>query len=126
MPMVGSNLLSQHGSNYAGGPNDCTPGTDDLRDNSLIINEVGQSALTAECMMPYKSDSGWNISAQIAARSKHPGGIFAAMCDGSVQFISDFIDIGRETEGLRCNEAVFGVWQRLNCPDDGYNLSGLE
>lgn len=126
MPMVGSNLLSQHGSNYAGGPNDCTPGTDDLRDNSLIINEVGQSALTAECMMPYKSDSGWNISAQIAARSKHPGGIFAAMCDGSVQFISDFIDIGRETEGLRCNEAVFGVWQRLNCPDDGYTLSGLE
>lgn len=125
MPMVGSNLLSQHGSNYAGGPNDCTPGTDDLRDNTLIINDVGEATLTTECMMPFRSDSGWNISAQVAVRSKHVGGVYAAMCDGSVQFISDFIDTGRETEGLRCAETVFGVWQRLNCPDDNYVVSGL-
>jgi prepilin-type N-terminal cleavage/methylation domain-containing protein/prepilin-type processing-associated H-X9-DG protein len=123
MPMVGSNLLSQHGSNYAGGPNDCSPGTDDLRDNTLIINDVGAPLLTAECMLPFRSDSGWNISAQVAVRSKHSGGVYAAMCDGSVQFISDFIDIGRETEGLRCKETVFGVWQRLNCPDDGNVIS---
>jgi hypothetical protein len=123
MPMVGSNLLSQHGSNYAGGPNDCQPGTDDLRDNSLIISDVGSSQLTSNCMMPYQSDSNWNISAQVAARSKHVGGLYAAMCDGSVQFVSDFIDIGKETDGLRCNEAVFGVWQRLNCPDDGASIN---
>lgn len=125
MPMVGSNIVSQHGSNYAGGPNDCTPGTDDIKDNTLIINDVGQPVLSSECMMPYKSENGWNISAQTAVRSKHVGGVYVGMCDGSVQFISDFIDIGKETEGLRCSEAVFGVWQRLSCPDDGLVINNL-
>ena len=118
MQMVGSNLLSQHGANYGVGPNDCSPGTDDLRDNAAIIAEAGEDALRAECMLPYPSAS-WNVSAQTVARSKHPGGVFAAMCDGSVQFISDFIDAGAQTDGLRCDPAVFRVWQRLNCPDDG-------
>ena len=123
MQMVGSNLLMQHGSNYGLGPNDCRPGTDDIRDNEAIIAEVGESNLSAECMLPFASSS-WNVSVQVAARSKHTGGIFAAMCDGSVQFISDFIDAGEQTAGLRCEEEVFGVWQRLNCPDDGYVING--
>lgn len=125
MQMVGSNLLSQHGANYGVGPNDCSPGTDDLRDNVAIIAEAGEDALRAECMLPYPSSS-WNVSAQTVARSKHVGGIFAAMCDGSVQFISDFVDAGRQTDGLRCDPAVFGIWQRLNCPDDGHLVSGAE
>jgi hypothetical protein len=78
--------------------------------------------LRAECMLPFNSAS-WNVSAQIVARSKHPGGIFAAMCDGSCQFISDFVDAGQQTNGLRCDPALFGVWQRLNCPDDGYVIN---
>jgi prepilin-type N-terminal cleavage/methylation domain-containing protein len=118
MQMIGSNILGQHGSNYVGGPNDCNPGGDDLRDNTSVIASVGENALTAECMMPFKSDQ-WNISAQGIARSKHVGGIFTAMCDGSVQFISDFVDIGQQTTGLTCLPANFGVWQRLNCPNDG-------
>jgi hypothetical protein len=122
MQMVGSNLLMQHGANYGIGPNDCQPGTDDIRDNEAIIAENGPDSLRAECMLPFSSSS-WNVSAQVAARSKHAGGIYAAMCDGSVQYISDFIDAGQQTEGLRCNEAVFGVWQRLNCPDDGYVIN---
>jgi hypothetical protein len=123
MQMVGSNLLMQHGANYGLGPNDCQPGTDDIRDNEAIISEVGENVLTEECMMPYQSSS-WDVSAQIVARSPHPGGIFAAMADGSVQFVSDFIDAGQQTDGLRCtDEVVFGVWQRLNCPDDGYIVS---
>jgi prepilin-type N-terminal cleavage/methylation domain-containing protein len=123
MPMVGSNLLSQHGANYAGGPNDCTPGTDDLRDNTPVISDVGEATLTGECMMPFKSENGWNISAQTAARSKHTGGIYAAMCDGSVHFISDFVDIGKETTALCCDPTVFGIWQRLNCPSDDLAIS---
>jgi len=130
MPMVGSNLLSQHGANYAGGPNDCTLGTDDIMDHDRIITEFGLENLAAECMAPCGVGSGgcsgWDVSAQVAARSRHVGGIFAAMCDGSVQFISDFIDVGEETNGLRCDEKLFGVWQRLNCPDDGYIVKELE
>jgi prepilin-type N-terminal cleavage/methylation domain-containing protein/prepilin-type processing-associated H-X9-DG protein len=32
-------------------------------------------------------------NAQLASRSRHPGGVNAALCDGSVQFITDSIDI---------------------------------
>ncbi|HEY4233635.1 MAG TPA: DUF1559 domain-containing protein [Lacipirellulaceae bacterium] len=123
MQMIGSNILGQHGANYAGGPNDCNPGGDDLRDNSGVIKAVGAQTLTAECMLPYQNDSGWNISAQGIARSRHVGGIFVTMCDGSVQFISDYVDIGQQTTGLLCDPNLFGVWQRLNCPDDGLAIN---
>jgi competence protein ComGC len=124
MQMVGSNVLMQHGANHGTGPNDCAPGSDDIRDHADIIAEIGESVLTEECMMPCAGDTGcgdWNISVQVASRSKHVGGVFAAMADGSCQFISDFVDAGQQTDGLSCtDETVFGVWQRLNCPDDGY------
>jgi prepilin-type N-terminal cleavage/methylation domain-containing protein len=122
MQMVGSNLVSQHGANYALGPNDCTPGSDDIIGNQDIISAFGQEFLRQECMLPYESGS-WNVSAQIVTRSQHPGGIFATMCDGSVQFISDFVETGGQTNGLRCAENLFGAWQRLTCPDDGYVVS---
>lgn len=122
MQMVGSNLVQRHGSNYALGPNDCGPGGDDVRGNQDIISAVGQPGLEADCMMPANL-SQWNFSAQVISRSLHPGGVFASMCDGSVQFVSDFVDIGGQTEGVRCAESVFGVWQRLTCPDDGLVVS---
>ncbi len=122
MQMVGSNLVSQHGSNYALGPNDCTPGSDDIIGNQDVVASFGQEYLRQECMLPYESSS-WDVSAQIVTRSQHPGGIFATMCDGSVQFISDFVETGGQTNGLRCAETIFGVWQRLTCPDDGYVVS---
>jgi hypothetical protein len=37
MQMIGSNILGQHGANYGLGPNDCSPGSDDIRDNVAII-----------------------------------------------------------------------------------------
>ncbi len=118
MGMIGSNLLGQHGSNYAFGPNTCQEGVDDLRDNLAIIAEAGEDYLKSECMLPYPSDS-WNHSVQTSVRSQHTGGVFAAMCDGSVQFISDFVDVGNELAGLSCKPENFGVWQRYQCPDDG-------
>jgi prepilin-type N-terminal cleavage/methylation domain-containing protein len=120
MPMVGSNLLMQHGANFGAGPNDCSEGNDDIRDNQAIIAQAGREYLRAECMLPYDSGS-WNVSAQVAARSRHVGGIYTAMCDGSCHFISDFVDAGDENVGgISCVEWRFGVWQRLNCPDDNY------
>ncbi len=122
MQMIGSNLLGQHGSNGGFGPNPCEPGVDDLRDNVAIIADAGEDALRAECMLPFNSSS-WNVSAQTASRSKHIGGVFAAMCDGSVQFISDFVDPGQQGAGLDCSSEAFGVWQRLNTPDDGFVIN---
>jgi prepilin-type N-terminal cleavage/methylation domain-containing protein len=118
MPMVGSNLLMQHGANFGGGPNDCQEGSDDIRDNQKIIEQAGRDYLRAECMLPFNSSS-WNVSAQVSARSRHHGGIYVAMCDASVQFISDFVDAGdMAIGGLSCVDWRFGVWQRMNCPDD--------
>lgn len=119
MQMIGSNLVGQHGSNFAFGPNDCTPGADDLADNVRIIDAIGEEALASECMLPFNSDQ-WDVSAQVLSRSRHVGGVMAGMCDGSVQFIGDFVDVGQQTVGVTCAEENFGVWQRLTCPDDGY------
>jgi prepilin-type N-terminal cleavage/methylation domain-containing protein len=123
MGMIGSNLLGQHGSNGTFGPNACNPGIDDLRDNTAILDENGGvgGALLSECMEPFPSDS-WNTSVQTVVRSTHPGGVFAAMCDGSVQFISDFVDAGDQGPGLSCLPENFRVWQRYFCIDDGYTI----
>jgi prepilin-type N-terminal cleavage/methylation domain-containing protein/prepilin-type processing-associated H-X9-DG protein len=130
MPMVGSNLIAETASNFGGPPNDCEPGNDDLTDGNVVIADVGPETLRAECMMPTES---WFHSVSITMRSRHPGGVHVAMCDGSVRFISDnvqFVRLGPKYEVsingiLRCPDPEgFGIWQRLNASNDGYVVDG--
>jgi len=115
MPMVGANVLQEHGSHWATGPNDCSPSLDDLLDRLFVIADVGEDTLKAECMMP----SNFNNSAQVSARSRHAGGVNMAFCDGSARFIGDFIDAGdQQFFTLDCDEEKFGVWQRINSSND--------
>jgi prepilin-type processing-associated H-X9-DG protein len=51
------------------------------------------------------------------ARSRHPGGVFVAFCDGSVHFISD----GINSHGPNNLTDTFGTWQRLAWINDGLN-----
>jgi len=64
-----------------------------------------------------------NLTSQGVARSRHPGGIHACFADGSVRFISDFIQKSNIFD-LRPNridkdpETFLGVWQRINASAD--------
>jgi prepilin-type N-terminal cleavage/methylation domain-containing protein/prepilin-type processing-associated H-X9-DG protein len=63
-------------------------------------------------------------------QSYHPGGVNAAMSDGSVRFISETIDTGNlaapepATWGnpVRPNESPYGVWGRLGSLDGGETI----
>ncbi|MEX2309027.1 MAG: DUF1559 domain-containing protein [Pirellulales bacterium] len=83
----GGNLLSWYGSHGdANGPNYCGVESDDIRGTGFTCPNNPQ--LQLECMTCY----GPGASDQATSRSSHPGGVHLAMCDGSVQFISDDIE----------------------------------
>lgn len=120
----GSNFHCRHAFNRVIGINSCNNGDDDIVNaNAFTAEAGGEAALQAQCMTAYD----WGSSAQSVVRSTHTGGAFAAMADGSVRFLSDYIDAGGvsiggylgETAGDTL-ETVFGVWQRLNSSSDGY------
>ena len=56
-------------------------------------------ALPSLCLYPYAANPpcvSWSSSSQVemyAARSRHPGGVNVALCDGSVRFAADEIDL---------------------------------
>jgi hypothetical protein len=122
MGMCGSNFHCRHASNGVTGPNDCK-GDDDVYGAADILADFGgdPSTMRSQCMYTATPESGQSV-----VRSLHAGGAFMAMADGSVKFISDFIDGGRIAGGgfIGSNpadvlEESFGVWQRLNVSADG-------
>jgi type II secretory pathway pseudopilin PulG len=80
---AGASLLAMYGSGGdANGPNVCFAKSDD------VYCDVTVFALNqAECMT---CDSGY--FAQATTRSNHIGGVFLALCDGSVTFVSDDVE----------------------------------
>jgi len=107
----GSSSLWMHGSDDAIGPNACTGSSDNILGCSEIIAAVGQTTLDRECMTCCSGCS----STQGAPRSLHAGGVFVCMADGSVHFVSDFIEKGTSWD-IEPND--FLTWQRLNASSD--------
>ncbi len=121
----GASFHCRHAANYTNGPNQCYGGEDDVLNNGAIVTEVTRNVLEAECMMPATYDA----NGQSTVRSVHPGGVFAAMADASVRFISDFVQNGTLEDTSACigcvrdtdiGEAKWGVWQRINVASEGY------
>ena len=82
-------------------------------------------ALNTQCM---GVQSGLDASGQSSARSQHPGGIVAALVDGSVRFINDFVETGDfvlagEILTEQTDEEDFRTWQRLNVARDSLPVS---
>ena len=127
MGLCGSNYHCRHASNGVNAPNSCGSGEDDVDGAQLIIDSIGQPTMRAECM-----DAATVNSGQSVMRSVHPGGIFVTMVDGSVHFVSDFIEAGRVGYGafigadaggsgasVDASPTNFRVWQRINISNDG-------
>jgi prepilin-type processing-associated H-X9-DG protein len=122
--LYGSSVLGMHASNGIVGINDCTPGADDIWRATEVISEVGEETLNADCMSLFNIDS----SNQAGVRSIHPGGAFCAFADGSVRFLSEFIEGGSfigPYQGRAYNRAYpdsFLTWQRLCLSGDSLAL----
>jgi prepilin-type N-terminal cleavage/methylation domain-containing protein/prepilin-type processing-associated H-X9-DG protein len=97
----------------ANGPNCNMTQADDPRACSQIQTAVGGATpLIQMGMSCYAGDS---PDVQQASRSMHAGGVNVCLADGSVRFISDFIELG--TNGTP--PACLGVWDKLNLSNDG-------
>jgi hypothetical protein len=63
---------------------------------------------------------------QAFPRSSHEGGIFVGLADGSVRFVSDFVESknGSCCISCICNPATYGTWQKLIASGDGLVVDG--
>jgi prepilin-type N-terminal cleavage/methylation domain-containing protein len=111
---AGGNLLAFHGWGSDGnGPNFCGPNADDVGGNNF---DCASPALRNECMPCYGGQTGSAFNGA-TTRSMHMGGMFVAMCDGSVQFISEDIESGGAM-GACCK-----AWDHLMLSQDGGALT---
>jgi prepilin-type N-terminal cleavage/methylation domain-containing protein/prepilin-type processing-associated H-X9-DG protein len=107
---AGASSLWGHGTDNAIGPNACIPGGDGIFGCGRIKGAAGgEEAVMQECM---PCD---DVAGQGTVRSMHQGGAYIGFVDGSVHFISDFIDKGTQWD-LNPNE--YHTWQRLCASGD--------
>jgi len=107
MGNAGASALFAYGYSDANSPNSCRPKSDDFKAcNYLKTTDPGDDVLTRECMNCCPSGGAW----QATVRSQHVGGVFVAFADGSVHFISNWIET---------SSGMNAVWPRLICSMDG-------
>jgi prepilin-type N-terminal cleavage/methylation domain-containing protein/prepilin-type processing-associated H-X9-DG protein len=112
MGAVGASAIWAHSSSDAIGPNACTTNSDDIFNCGAVQTAVPMGLLARECMT---CDAN-NVSQQATMRSRHAGGVQTCFADGSVHFISDFIDHGTS---WNVNLQDYHTWERLNAASDG-------
>ncbi len=118
MGASGASSLWGHGVTDDQGPNNNTIEADDSVECGQVQSAVGGSTQLMQMGMgccPCDSNQ------QQTARSLHQGGVFVCFCDGSVHFISDFID--RNPNWGIGSASDLHVWERLNVSADGQPIN---
>jgi prepilin-type processing-associated H-X9-DG protein len=108
------------------GPNHVDPGfaEDDNQGCTAVQNAVGGAKKLSTVLTMGCSGGGWP-NWQQTCRSTHMGGVNVCLCDGSVRWVSDFIDLGTGTGSNDTPPTArnLGIWDKLNLSRDGETIS---
>ena len=104
----------------ARGPNASTLNSDDIWACSDIHSALGGDEAVARMGMGCYANGN---NRQSTARSLHVGGLNVCMADGSVVFLSDYIDTTTQTVN---GERMFSTWDRLILSTDGQPVADGE
>ena len=92
------------------GPNCSSIWADDLAACGDVWSAMGSGPAVAKAGMACYPGNCPNV--EQTARSLHAGGVNICMADGSVRFISDYVQLGSSPTNL-------GVWDKLSLSNDG-------
>jgi prepilin-type N-terminal cleavage/methylation domain-containing protein len=101
------------------GPNNNTVEADDLLEGQQLQNLYGGQTQLFQATGMGVCPCGANQ--QATARSMHQGGVYTSFCDGSVHYISDFID--RNPKRTIDTVADLHVWEELCVSADGQPIN---
>jgi len=104
----------------ANGPNSNQTNADDVRNCTDVQTAVGGA--TRRIQMGMSCYNGDYPDIQQASRSMHTSGVNVCLADGSVRFISDFIELGVPANPPTTEPSILGVWDKLNLSNDGYSI----
>lgn len=100
MGHAGPSLLAGYGGGGDdNGPNACNSSADDIYFGGGCTSPEMKDYLQSICMT---CDGGLQYFAQQTSRSAHVGGVFVALCDGSVQFVDENIETTGSFVGSGC------------------------
>jgi len=122
----GASALWAHGISDDVGPNPCNDNSDDMVDCNLLTTNAGGANVTRAACMTCAGTAG---NRQAAPRSQHRGGIHVTMADGSVRFISNYIEKGTGPNSNTSTPSLttgFLCWQRLCASQDGQMVDGAK
>mgnify|MGYP002780786776 CR=1 FL=1 len=111
MGLAGSSVTAAHSIGDATLPNDDGDKSDDIENCTDVKNAFAGVSIAQRDRMGCSEDNAPNNwpNWQAQARSRHPGGLQAAMADGSVRFIQ--------------NAVTQDAWRRANSRNDGQTYS---